>query len=266
MTGQTDTHMNGIGQRRKILVVTDSERFGANTIDYAVNLAERMGSDILALNILKGFSGDLSLSDKSFRREALTREASRSADGFRVKGTPKGIQCEHMVKIGDKAESLESTLKSTRRIDFILWDSQDDWKEMMHGINLPIFSVMSNTSHSKGERTMGQQSITSKKSLSIKTVGFGLGTVALYAAVFANADAVAQYCARGGWYAALPIATVFAFSFIHGTFASSLWSLLGIEAVKKDALRQTEKKVLHQQKRTQKKQRVYAYVNPFHRI
>jgi hypothetical protein len=60
-----------------------------------------------------------------------------------------------------------------------------------------------------------------------------LGSAALYAAVFLNSDTVMQYFTKGGLYSALPIATVFVFSFMHGSFASSFWSMLGIEATKK---------------------------------
>ncbi len=64
-----------------------------------------------------------------------------------------------------------------------------------------------------------------------KTVILGALTAALYAAVFWHSDAVLQLFTKGGVYAALPIATVFVFSFAHGAFASNLWSLLGIEAI-----------------------------------
>jgi hypothetical protein len=67
-------------------------------------------------------------------------------------------------------------------------------------------------------------------------------------------------------YAALPVATVFFFSFAHGAFASNLWSLLGIEAMKKNALHQVKREVIQKRKQVQKKPRTYAYVNPFHRI
>lgn len=73
----------------------------------------------------------------------------------------------------------------------------------------------------------------SRRKLVGKTILFGALTAALYGAVFANADGVLQLFTRGGAYAALPIATVFVFSFIHGTFAGNLWSVLGIEAVTK---------------------------------
>ena len=66
-----------------------------------------------------------------------------------------------------------------------------------------------------------------------KTIGLGLGAAALLVAVFTNSDTVMKYCTKGGIYAAVPIVMVFAFSFVHGAFASNMWSLLGIEATKK---------------------------------
>ena len=73
----------------------------------------------------------------------------------------------------------------------------------------------------------------SRSKLLGKTIGLGLGAAALLAAVFTHTDTVMKYFTKGGIYAALPIATVFVFSFVHGAFASNLWSLLGIEATKK---------------------------------
>jgi uncharacterized integral membrane protein len=61
-----------------------------------------------------------------------------------------------------------------------------------------------------------------------KMVLFGLLSLALYVFLFSNADWVMRNFTRGGAYAALPIATVFVFSFVHGAFASYLWSVLGI--------------------------------------
>ena len=64
----------------------------------------------------------------------------------------------------------------------------------------------------------------------VKTIAFGVLTAAFYAAVFWKSDALMKFFTRGGLYAALPIATAIIFSFAHGAFASSLWSLLGIHA------------------------------------
>ena len=51
--------------------------------------------------------------------------------------------------------------------------------------------------------------------------------------MFTHTDFVMKYWAKGGVYALLPVATVFAVSYLHGNFTSSFWSALGIEASKK---------------------------------
>jgi hypothetical protein len=84
------------------------------------------------------------------------------------------------------------------------------------------------------------ETVQKKKKLAAKTVFYGLLTAALYAAVFSNTDMVMQLFTRGGAYAALPLATVFVFSFAHGTFSGNLWSVLGIDAVSKQAVKRTE--------------------------
>ena len=74
---------------------------------------------------------------------------------------------------------------------------------------------------------------TNRGKLISRTIGLGLASAALYAAVFTNSGIIMKYFTKGGIFAALPIVTVFAFSFVHASFASNLWSLLGIEATKK---------------------------------
>ncbi len=80
----------------------------------------------------------------------------------------------------------------------------------------------------------------SKSKMLAKTLAYGAATAALYATVFINQGLVMKYFTKGGWYAALPVATVFVFSYFHGVFAGSLWSLLGIEPRKRVA---TQKRV-----------------------
>lgn len=66
-----------------------------------------------------------------------------------------------------------------------------------------------------------------------KMIIFGLLSTALYGALFANQGIISVLCARGAWYATLPIAAAFAISYIHGSFTGHFWSVLGIEATKK---------------------------------
>lgn len=67
----------------------------------------------------------------------------------------------------------------------------------------------------------------------LKALLFGIISIGLYVAVFTNEVSIREVWGKGGVYAALPIVTVFVFSFIHGAFANYVYSVLGIEAKKK---------------------------------
>ena len=73
----------------------------------------------------------------------------------------------------------------------------------------------------------------SKKKLIVKMAVFGIGSTILYTMVFAYQGLITAYFTRGALYAVLPIASAFAFSYVHGHFTGYFWSVLGIEANKK---------------------------------
>ena len=82
---------------------------------------------------------------------------------------------------------------------------------------------------------------TSSKKRHVKNcVVFGALTAALYAAVFTNQSVMMTYFTKGGVYALLPVALVFAVSYLHGNFTSSFWSALGIEASTISAAKRAE--------------------------
>ncbi|OQX09851.1 MAG: hypothetical protein BWK76_21655 [Desulfobulbaceae bacterium A2] len=64
-----------------------------------------------------------------------------------------------------------------------------------------------------------------------RTVLFGALTAGIYGVLFAFADDIAHNFARGSWWAAGPIASVFLFSYVHGSFAHNLWESLGVQAM-----------------------------------
>ncbi len=66
----------------------------------------------------------------------------------------------------------------------------------------------------------------------LKIVILGAFSLASYIALFMNQEMVTDFFTKGGKYAVLPIATAFYFSFLHGAFASSLISVMGLEAKK----------------------------------
>ena len=66
-----------------------------------------------------------------------------------------------------------------------------------------------------------------------KMIFFGIIASVLYAALLMQQDTINTYFTKGGVYAFLPIAAAFVFSFTHGSFTGSFWTVLGVEASKK---------------------------------
>jgi hypothetical protein len=71
-----------------------------------------------------------------------------------------------------------------------------------------------------------------KKKPVMKMLVFGCLSITAYVYLITNQQLVTDTFTKGGWYAAYPVLTAFAFSFVHGAFASNCLSVLGLEAKK----------------------------------
>jgi hypothetical protein len=250
-----DTSRQIVRNKRRILVVGSERGFSDNIIQHCVPLAQRLKYDLVAVSVNTKFEG------KVFEKRAADSAKILIAEAFR-----NGIHCDHIVRTGDLMSGVEDVIRELKRIELVVVDSREN-EEKIRDLTVPVASVLPITNNQKGgDVTMPTATEILKPRPIGKTVGFGVVSAVFYAAVFMNADTVMQYFTKGGGYAALPITTVFAFSFVHGAFAHNLWSLLGIEALKKDRVRDTERKAVEKRKQLRKRPRLYAYVNPFHRV
>ncbi len=216
---------------RKILVVGRGDTLDEEAIDYAVNLAERLGYDIIGLNVdpMLGQKSRFFSPYKYHLREKFSQRAQAVGAEIKKKLAQKGIGFEQMVKFGDLGKAVAEVNRQVKRIEFVITQAGIKEAEVNGAITLPVFSI----SGYQGEKTMARES-SSRGTMEIgKTAGLGLAVAALYAAVFLNVETVMNYFTRGAWYAALPVATVFVFSFVHGAFSSKFWDLMGIQATKK---------------------------------
>ncbi len=220
-------------ENRKILVVGREAGFSETVVDYAVNLAERLGYDLIALNVgPEATAGGVFNSPyRRYLQDKFRKQAQAAAALIEPKLRAKGLTFEHLVRFGDLGQAVETLNHEKRRIEFVINASEMSEAEMAGGVTLPVFTIKGD----QGERMMADDSKRSSFHLAAKTAGWGIATVALYAAVFLNSKTVMKYFTLGGWYAALPIATVFAFSFVHGSFSHHVWETLGIQAPKKTA-------------------------------
>jgi hypothetical protein len=219
--------------KRKILVVSKDYAFSNGVVDYAANLSQRLGYDIIAMSVNPGLgtSGKFFSPYNQHLRGKFTQRAQDAWVPVASELASQGIKSEHVVKFEGLSGAIKDLNHEIKRIDFVITDSGIKDQEITGEIPLPVFSI----SGYQGEKVMAQDhhETAHRGKLIRSTIGLGLASAALYAAVFTNTGTIMTYFTKGGIYAALPIVTVFAFSFVYGPFTSNLWSLLGIEATKK---------------------------------
>ena len=219
--------------KRKILVVGKDYAFSHGVVDYAANLSQRLGYDIIAMSVnpALGQSGKFFSPYNQHLRGKFTQRAREAWTPVATELASQGIRSEHVVKFEGLAGAIKDLNHAGKRIDFVITDQGIKDEEITGEIPLPVFSI----SGYQGEKVMAQEhhETANRGKLISRIIGLGLASAALYAAVFTNSGLIMTYFTKGGIFAALPIITVFAFSFVYGPFTSNLWSLLGIEATKK---------------------------------
>jgi len=229
--GNTSNHNKEV--KRKILVVSKDYAFSNGVVDYAANLSQRLGYDIIAMSVnpALGTSGKFFSPYNQHLRGKFTQRAQDAWVPVASELASQGIKSEHVVKFEGLSGAIKDLNHEIKRIDFVITDSGIKDQEITGEIPLPVFSI----SGYQGEKVMAQDhhETAPRGKLIRSTIGLGLASAALYAAVFTNTGTIMTYFTKGGIYAALPIITVFAFSFVYGPFTANLWSLLGIEATKK---------------------------------
>lgn len=216
-----------VRENRKILVVGQEAGFSDSVLTYATNLAERLGYDLIAVNVGPAEDGQgwFSAPYRQFRQLKFGLRARWAIRQARQRLAAKGLKFEHLVRFGALGTTVEHLNQEKRRIEFVLNASPPGEAEMLTGVTLPVFTIKA----IQGEKIMAQHEVRSRKLIG-QTIGWGLGTAAIYAALFVNSESVMRYFTRGGLYAALPIAAVFLVSYVHGNFAHLVWEVLGIRA------------------------------------
>jgi hypothetical protein len=233
-SGGSDTTSHSSQEvKRKILVVGKDYAFSNGVVDYAANLSQRLGYDIIAMSVnpALGQSGKFFSPYNQHLRGKFSQRAHEAWTPVASELASQGIRSEHVVKFEGLAGAIKDLNHEVKRIDFVITDQGIRDEEITGEIPLPVFSI----SGYQGEKVMAQEhhETAHRGKMIRRTIGLGLASAALYAAVFTNTGVIMKYFTKGGIFAALPIVTVFAFSFVYGPFTSNLWSLLGIEATKK---------------------------------
>ncbi len=106
-------------EREKILVVGNEAGFSETLSNYAIEMAERMNYEIVALNVIPMGKRLASFLHDRIKEELQTRTED-AAEAFKTKALEKNIPFTHTVKFGEIDRMIKALNGEFKRVSFIL--------------------------------------------------------------------------------------------------------------------------------------------------
>lgn len=130
--------------RRKVLVVGREDCISDPVIHYAVGFAERMGYEVVALNVVPLPRG---LSGTPAALENVVREYERSCAAALKKlqdlCNARGVSCTHIFKTGTVEDCVREVHEEIKRIEFVISepDLPEDALARGEPLVIPVYSL-----------------------------------------------------------------------------------------------------------------------------
>jgi len=112
----------------KLLVVGREATFSKDVINYALDMAQRLSYEILALNTaaLSGEGFRLFSSSHTKLSEEFRALSEKNIGPFREEAERAGISFAHIVKFSDRDEAIEEVNRELGNIEFVVSDSEEE--------------------------------------------------------------------------------------------------------------------------------------------
>jgi Universal stress protein family len=127
--------------KRKILVVTQEDAFTEPVMEYATLLAERMGYELIALNVGTPAAEKVATGYQQHMQEEFQRRAAAAVAVLQQKAAARNIPLTHVVKFGDLSKAVQEINQQFRRVELMITDSRAQKQEMTARVNLPVFDL-----------------------------------------------------------------------------------------------------------------------------
>lgn len=117
-------------EHRKILVLAEPDGVPETMVTYAVNLAERLGFDLVLLSVDDGAVSSSRFESRArIAGQPLLDEAAR-----------RGVSCAHLLRQGGRDEVLNSVSVELRRVEFVI-TRRPEAERRNAALTVPEFSL-----------------------------------------------------------------------------------------------------------------------------
>ena len=114
-------------QHKNLVVACHDSRFSSDMMDYAIEMADRMGFGIIAINAAN-LTHDMTeffstTQEKLF--EDFKETSQQTIEPFRAKALDAGLEFAHTVKFSDIDNAIKEVSKECKNIDFIITENKE---------------------------------------------------------------------------------------------------------------------------------------------
>jgi predicted alpha/beta-fold hydrolase len=112
----------------RLLVVGREGTFSREVIDYAIEMAQRLSYEILALNTAALSGETFRLFSSSHRKlsEDFRALSEKNARPFQQEAERVGVSFAHVVKFGDRDEAIDEVNREFGNIEFVVSDTEEE--------------------------------------------------------------------------------------------------------------------------------------------
>ena len=125
----------GENESSKILAVEKSEEFSGEIKSYAVQLAKRVGFELVAISICDD--------EGKSKKESFQIDSEKAAAAFQAEAVESGIRFCHVVKFGRLKDILGEIRQEIRRIKLVVTSSEIGTDEIEGSLKVPVFIASS---------------------------------------------------------------------------------------------------------------------------
>lgn len=110
-----------------LLVIGRESTFTPDVIDYAVDMADRLSYDIVALNTAPLSCETFKLFSSSRNKvcQDFQKISEESAGAFAARAAQKQIRFDHVVKFSETDQAIDEVRREQGRIDFVISDLEE---------------------------------------------------------------------------------------------------------------------------------------------
>lgn len=117
-------------EHRKILVLAGADGVPAAMVTYSVNLAERLGFDLVLLSVFP----------PRHRAADCRARAEAGAEGLFAEAAARGVRCAHIIRQGGRDEVLSAVSMELRRVEFVI-SRRAEAERRQAALMVPEFSL-----------------------------------------------------------------------------------------------------------------------------